>query len=253
MATLFSKFQNNKNTETESEIVETISRSIKHPEWLSVRLKNGQMSPGPDQSWYEQSYRQQRGCGPTTAALIAAYIARKPDMVSLYKPYKGISRSEGFIDSDYLLEQNEMLAHMNDMWRYVKPAPIGLWRSSMMSRGFTDYTAARGVPLDTRRFLVSWLKPRNAKLWQELLQFISHNLIYDIPIAWLIYDKGKLSSIQSWHWVSIIQIEYSSDFKSCVLEVIDHQRQIKIDLVDWFQHSKLGGAFVAFRPRVKHN
>ena len=52
MATLFSKFQNNKNTETESEIVETISRSIKHPEWLSVRLKNGQMSPGPDQSWY---------------------------------------------------------------------------------------------------------------------------------------------------------------------------------------------------------
>ena len=236
---------------TQAALIST--RAVKHPEWLSIRLKNGLLTHGPNQSWYKENYRRQRGCGPTTAALIAAYIARKPDMVSLYKPYKGLSRSAGFIAADYVLGQEEMLAHMDEMWRYVKPSPFGLWRSSMMSRGFTDYTSARGVPLDTRRFLVSWLKSRNSKLWIELIQFLRHNLVYDIPIAWLIYDKGKLTQTQSWHWVSVIGITYASDNSSCSLEIIDHQRKYDVNLEDWFKHSKLGGAFVAFRPMVNNN
>ena len=233
--------------------VETISRSIKHPDWLYVKMNNGELSEGPDQSWYVENYRRQRGCGPTTAALISAYIARKPDMVSLYKPYKGLSRSEGYIEDEYLLTKKEMLSHMNEMWRYIKPAPMGLWRSSMMSRGFVDYTSSRGVLMDTRRFLVSWLRPRSDKLWAELVQFIHHNLAFDIPIAWLIYDKGKMDTVQSWHWVSIIGISYESDFSQCTLQLIDHQRKLEVDLADWFRHSKLGGAFVAFRHVVSRS
>lgn len=246
------KLQSPAVTETATPSVSVTTRAIKHPEWLSVRLNDGRLSHGPDQAWFAEPARRQRGCGPTTAALIAAYIARKPDMVSLYKPYKGLSRSAGYIAADYVLGQDEMLAHMGEMWRYVKPSVMGLWRSSNMARGFTDYTAARGVPLDTRRFLVSWLKPRTHKLWVELIQFIRHNLVYDIPIAWLIYDKGKLESPQSWHWVSVIGISFASDYSSCSLEIIDHQRKHEINLLDWFQPSKLGGAFVAFRPLNKN-
>lgn len=230
--------------------VKQLERSIKHPEWLAVRQSDGSISQGPEQDWFPTKFQRIHGCGPTTAALITAYIARKPDMVSLFKPYKGKTRNKGYIDADYVLNRDEMLMHMEELWRYVKPGIFGLWRASQMSRGLIDYTASKGILLETRLFPVSIMQRRNTKLWPEVFQFIRHNLAYDIPIAWLIYDKGRLSNLASRHWVSIIGIKYPSDFSECTVTVVDHRHIFEVNLTDWLKHSILGGAFVALRPQL---
>ncbi len=246
MGNIFAKKDMTKN----STPVKQMEQSIKHPQWLAVQQDNGSISQGSEQAWYPSRFQNSRGCGPTTAALITAYLARKPDMVSLYKPYKGQTRSKGFIDARYVLKQNEILLHMEELWRYVKPGVFGLWRSSQMSRGLIDYAGSKGIHLETRVFWVSVLQGRNYKLWPELFQFIRHNLAFDIPIAWLIYDKGRLDSLASRHWVSIIGIKYPSDFSACTLTVVDHRRILEINLLDWLKHSIFGGAFVALRPQL---
>lgn len=228
--------------------VHTVRSAIKQPDWLRVRTEQGDVQIGPDQSWFASPYQRRRGCGPTTAALICAYTARKPGMVSLFRPYKGAARAQGLIDPDYVFSQEAMRRHMDDLWRYVRPGPGGLWRSSMMARGLRQFTAARGARLETQRFLVPWLKPRNPRFWPELLQFIRQQLRFDIPLAWLVYDRGKMDAVQSWHWVCVTGIRYQSDFGSCTLELVDHGRQVEVDLQGWYYGSRLGGAFVSLRP-----
>ena len=224
-------------------------QELKHPEWLQIR-DDGSLFWGGDQEWFPRRRQQKKGCSAVTAAQITAYMARKSEMVSLFRPYREAARSSGSVPGDHIYTRTEFCEHMEDLWACLTPGPLGLPRPSSMQEGLRSFCISRGLHCYVNLFTVPWYKPRSQKLYGELRDFIQNHLLYDMPLAMLSYSKGGLSNLEHWHWVTVIGTRFNPTNKACRLTVLDHLDYKEIDLDAWFAKSVWGGAFVACEGRA---
>ena len=58
--------------------------ALRHPKDFQLTGPGGEMTQGADQAWFPTLWQQRAGCGPTAAALILAYLARRrPELAPL--------------------------------------------------------------------------------------------------------------------------------------------------------------------------
>lgn len=198
--------------------------AILHPEYFNITVPGGGTYQGADQDWYPLAWQRRAGCGPTTASVITAYLARSvPGWEALFP--------EGSMERDVFV------SHMCRVWAYVTPGPHGLNRPEAFARGLEAYGAARGVPL---RPVVLELPARRSRRpgWAEWSGFVRAALDRDRPVAFLNLCNGRVKELDRWHWVTITALEGSA------ATLVDSGRSFPIDLERWLATTTKRGGLV---------
>jgi hypothetical protein len=80
----------------------------------------------------------------------------------------------------------------------------------------------------------------------NLLTFIGESLKNDMPVAFLSLDKGAEELLDTWHWVTVLSLEYEENGSAAFADVADEGKLLHVDLKKWFDTTGLGGGFVRF-------
>ena len=92
---------------------------------------------GADQEWYADEWQRKAGCGPTTAAMLATYLAQsRPEYRPLYPSGSW--------------EKGDVVALMEAMWSHVTPGKKGVNTLHLFTKGLSAFAAERGVSLPLR-------------------------------------------------------------------------------------------------------
>lgn len=202
-----------------------IGVSLLHPEYVAISGPDGVVTQGADQDWFPTVWQQRAGCGPTTASVIAAYLARAhPDLRPLCPEDVG--------------ERTAFQALMCRMWEYVTPVMYGLNRPEMMRDGFAAYAKAQGVALSPAMLAVPAARTRRPG-YEEVARFVGGSLARECPVAFLNLHNGGIKGLDGWHWVTIVGLE---DTRAVIL---DSGARLEIDLALWLARTRRRGGFVA--------
>lgn len=206
--------------------------SISRPDLLMITDgKTNQSFFGGTQSWYSNEWRRKAGCGPTCAANLLAYMAfTRPELRALYG-YESMNRC-GFA------------RHMEEVFEFVRPGTMGLHRVEMFSEGSVAFARSRGISLHPHVFCVSGNRDRNRNSVAELIEFVRLGLSSNCPLGFLNLTRGKVKSIQGWHWVTITEAR----IEDCGLLVTasDEGKRISFDLRMWYLTTRMSGGLVYF-------
>lgn len=198
---------------------------IAHPEWMDIPCPGGAVSHGANQDWFPEEHQRRAGCGPTTAAQIFCYLARRrPELAALCDPIPA--------------GQAEFVAYMCRVWPFVTPRSHGLNRPEYMAEDMAAYGAARGVALAPTLFAFPSARTKRPP-WERLRRFVAASLAADCPVAFLNLDNGKIRDLDRWHWVTIVGLEGEK------ADLVDNGRAFAIDLQLWYATTKTRGGFVA--------
>lgn len=77
----------------------------------------------------------------------------------------------------------------------------------------------------------------------KAFNFIEDALKEDLPVAFLNLHNGQLVNLESWHWVTI----YELDREKGRVSILDQSSLKEIDLKLWLNTSNKGGGFVVVR------
>ena len=199
--------------------------SISHPDWMDITGPGGAITHGADQDWYPDPWQRRAGCGPTAAALIFAYLARRgPAWAPLYP--------EGRMD------RASFTAHMVRVWDYVTPVSHGLNRPEQMQAGMAAYAASRGAAISPALFAFPGARTKRP-LWEELEDFLRRSLARDCPVAFLNLHRGVVKELDWWHWVTVTALE---DGRA---DLLDSGEALTIDLRLWYATTRRRGGFVS--------
>lgn len=206
--------------------------SISHPELLTISDENTNTSFfGADQEWYSAEWSRKAGCGPTCAANIMAYLAlSRPELRSLYG-YENMSHSN-------------FTSHMEDIFRFVTPGPLGLNRVEMFSSGVTAYAESKGINLTPHVFEVQSNMLRNRPDVSQFINFTQTGLSSDCPLGFLNLTRGRVKNIQAWHWITITAADIGEN--SLIAYASDESKKISFDLRLWYQTTRMSGGLVYF-------
>ncbi|MFV0401482.1 MAG: hypothetical protein ACK5LX_12835 [Oscillospiraceae bacterium] len=203
---------------------------------LNIALPGGEIAFGPSQLWYDNRWQRQAGCGPATLAGQCLYLA---STLSACAPlYPGEVYPSGKLQ-DY----RGVRALMDRTWDAVTPGPMGVNRLSMLADGGVAYAAERDVVLASRQLRVG---PGERPTTQEATAFLTPPLLAGLPVAFLNLSAGKLTNLESWHWVLLVGLEM--DDGACIAIISDQGQRKRIDLGLWLATSRMGGGFVFFQP-----
>lgn len=184
------------------------------------------------QGWYGDVWKRMSGCGPTTVANIMNYLCRT---------------WAGNIDGPPL-PKNNFQALMEAVWRYVTPGMRGIPSTSALIKGAAGYIVSENLELTPEKLDI----PKNKSLrpvFSEMLAFLSASLNNDAPVAFLSLDNGEEKRLDSWHWVTLLSLEYEEDGSAAFAGIADEGQRFRVDLKKWYDTSSLGGGFVRFvRP-----
>lgn len=185
---------------------------------------------GPNQSWYPKRFQRMAGCGPTSCSNIIWYLAQTRENYKGLCPYDGTTY-EGF------------LKLMQDVWQYVTPGLMGVNKLEMFENGAISYGKDKGYSLSCKSFKIQSRNFINDKEIENAFDFIEEALKEDLPVAFLNLNNGQLSNLESWHWVTI----YELDREKGRVSILDQSRLEEIDLKLWMNTSSKGGGFVVVR------
>jgi len=208
-----------------------ITTSIKNREIFKIASEDNLSSHyGCDQEWYMTEWQRNSGCGPTVVTNIFHYLNRMRNL-----PNQNI----------LLPTKLEALSMMEDVWKYVTPTMHGIPTTKLLYDYVVVYAKAKtlNIKLDFINIDENQL-PRPE--FHKLLSFLYTALGNDTPIAFLNLDNGDEKGLDSWHWVTIISLEYAADESSAFIDILDAGIIKKIDLAKWFKTTVLGGGFVSF-------
>jgi len=194
-------------------------------ELLLIDENSNRMLYGSDQEWYEKKIQRLAGCGPSTFSNIIFYFLRqngenKPDKT-----------------------KKEMLSHMKTIWNYVKPGIMGVNSTEMFSSGVEKYAKDFKLKIETHSMNVN-ANPEKRPILDEVYAFFKSGIDNDLPIAFLNLDRGDIQVLDSWHWVTIVSIEFINN--QIISEVMDGSLKKKIDISKWISSTKKGGGFIRF-------
>lgn len=205
---------------------------------------------GPNQEWYPDHWQQLSGCGPTSAALVTAYLAHFSDLEGASKLYTGDLESEELSEDNNqtFISLPAFVKHMETLWKYVTPTAMGTWKLSMYEEGIERFAEEQGVPLEAETI---WVRPahpqrRSSRFFEEIRDFVIEGLSRDIPVAFLNYFGGQMRDISNWHWVTVTSARMTEDEEMVWLTVSDQGMHVEFSLNQWFYTSYGGGGFVSF-------
>jgi hypothetical protein len=81
---------------------------------------------------------------------------------------------------------------------------------------------------------------------QQVVTFLAEALEKDSPVAFLNLEHGGLAELESWHWVTVISLEYDLEAKAAYATILDCGTEKRVNLTSWLETTKLGGGFVSF-------
>lgn len=205
--------------------------SIKNPELFEVRSnQNDEACFGCDQDWYNSEWQRISGCGPTAASNLIYYMSKtKPGSCSL----------------DIKNDRAGCLALMEKVWAYVTPTEEGVDTTKMFVTSMQAFLTAAGIKSHTEICDIPENKEERPSL-KDVLGFLIRAMQHDAPVAFLNLCNGAESSLEAWHWVTIISLEYDTAHEHIYLKILDESQMKKIDLKLWYDTTALGGGFVYF-------
>lgn len=208
-----------------------IIKSITNPDWLKITdeaTKN--MYFGCDQNWYHSEWQRRAGCGPSVASNIFHYL----------------THSKPLLDNVQNQDNKEtFVTLMEGMWKYVTPKLLGVHTTKIFYKGFMSFSKIQGLNMEYACFNVPKRKAARRKL-SNLLVFLEEAISKDTPVAFLNLQNGEEKNLDSWHWVTIISIEFTEDRDNLFAVIYDGGITKKINLSLWYDTTMLGGGFVYF-------
>lgn len=184
---------------------------------------------GCSQKWYRKWWQRLSGCGPSVVATIMAYLYRKDHESPENTP----------------LTKSDFLDLMEEVWTYVTPTYQGIPTTAIFCGGLRGYLKAKGLSINLTVIDVSE-KMQERTNFDEILLLIRNALSCDAPVAFLSLDKGNEKNLDSWHWSTVISLEYDENTQTALIEVVDNGSVLKADLFNWYQTTRRGGGFVSF-------
>lgn len=206
--------------------------SIKNPEILNIyNPLDNKTYFGGDQEWYHKKWNKESGCGPTSGANITAYLALTKG--HLRKLYTGDS-----------MEQKDFTSHMEVMFRYITPGPMGVNSLDKYINGCMDYVKEKEVSLTAKSLSVDMFsfKKRDIK---KLEEFVVEGLSANCPLAFLNLSKGEEIKLQSWHWITITQARIENDDIIAIASDEGKKREFSLKL--WYLTTKMHGGLIYFK------
>ncbi|TGE31753.1 hypothetical protein [Desulfosporosinus sp. Sb-LF] len=208
-----------------------VIRSIQNEDLFIIKDEVAQNTfYGCDQEWYTTEWQRRSGCGPTVVANILYYLNRT---------------LRGSRTGSLPLTKSEALSLMEEVYQYVTPTPRGIPSTELLYDDVLNYAKVMALNMKLAIFNV----PKNRvlrPLFHQLILFLDKALCNDTPIAFLNLDNGAEKRLDSWHWVTIISLEYVLDGSIAIISILDGGTIKKIDLAQWFFTTTLGGGFVSF-------
>jgi hypothetical protein len=184
---------------------------------------------GSNQEWFMKRWQRLSGCGPSAVANIIYYL----------------NRTRNNITVGSALTRQECLHLMNEIWNYVTPGFGGISSTCMLCNGVRKYLLEKklSIKLD---FLDIPKKNALRPDLHKVILFLSEALKKDSPVAFLNLNHGAIYELESWHWVTIISLEYELDDNMAFVSILDGGIIKRIDLSNWLRTTTLGGGFVSF-------
>lgn len=198
---------------------------ILHKDWLEIRTNRGLMF-GYDQDWYSTVYKRKRGCGPTTATMLFTYIMQR----------QGLDLPFGMVTLDSIKKTLELV------WDYVTPTPMGLYSLDSYCKGMEKLFKNFNLDYKCRGLNISFFSSQRPSL-QDTVGFIKTGLQQDSPVAFLNLDRGKELSLEGWHWITIVALDYQVEVGKYIATCYDDGSIVKFDLQLWLKTNSKGGAF----------
>ena len=185
---------------------------------------------GADQEWYADEWQRKAGCGPTTAAMLATYLAQsRPEYRPLYPSGSW--------------EKGDVVALMEAMWSHATPGKKGVNTLHLFTKGLSAFAAERGVSLPLRTLDVPRFRLARPTV-DQCAAFLRSSLDADCPVAWLNLHGGGVPGLDDWHWVTVVGLEEQSG-GPLLCTFLDGGAEHTADFRLWFQETKLGGGLVA--------
>lgn len=204
-----------------------VTTSIKNKELFKiVEEASTQIYYGSNQEWYMRKWQRMSGCGPCAVANVIHYLNQEQ---------QGSSN----------LSKSEYLILMNDIWKYVTPGIGGVSSTDMLCKGVNKYLQFKNLHMKLDYIDI----PKKKEIRPEfslVSTFLINALNNDTPVAFLNLEHGTVYELDSWHWVTIISLEYETIDGPVFAEILDGGLIKKINLSNWYQTTKLGGGFVSF-------
>jgi hypothetical protein len=206
-----------------------VTRSIQNLGLFKINDEITQsISYGCIQEWYASRWQRLSGCGPTAVSTIVSYL----------------NRTQAGSNSASLTKR-DCISLMEEVWQYVTPTLKGIPSTKILYDDVLAYAQAKAlkIKLDVMDIPKNRLRRPD---FQSLLSFLDVALGNDTPVAFLNLNNGDVKQLDSWHWVTIISLEYAEDGSACYTEILDEGMIKRIDLAQWFHATTLGGGFVSF-------
>ena len=191
----------------------------------------GSIFYGCQQAWYHTLWQRRAGCGPTVASNVIYYLDR--------------TRRNFYGSDDVFLTKREAQLIMEKVYKYVTPTMRGIPSTELFYDDVLNYSNAMGMGLELGVFNVPSDRV-SCPPFKYLLEFLDQALTNDTPVAFLNLDHGEEKRLDSWHWVTIISLEYELEERMAVIKILDEGTIKEIDLYKWFRTTTLGGGFVSF-------
>lgn len=211
-----------------------IEVSVKNIKLFEVLDEHGaQTYYGGWQEWYGAWWKRMSGCGPTAVANIMSYFRR--------------SRT-GADTALAPLTKSEFQELMDDVWKYVTPGMQGIPSTAALKKGVLSYIATKQFEIIPEELDIPKRRIYRPD-FNNLLAFIAASLTNDMPVAFLSLDKGGEDLLDTWHWVTILSLQYAEDGSTAFADIADEGKLLHVNLRKWFDTTKLGGGFVRFVKR----
>lgn len=145
---------------------------------------NGKIRYGGNQNWWSGT-KASRGCGPTAAANITCYLARKKSTTKYVKLYSQAS-----------MNKSDFLKHMDALYSYIDPGILGAFYLPDWASNVERYAKDKGVTLSRVTSSASFTLDNTAT-------YIKNGLNADSPVATLDLQWPNTGYAYAWHWMTI--------------------------------------------------
>lgn len=200
---------------------------IKHPEWLQLEMDNLKLY-GYNQEWYTTSYQKTRGCGPTAATMLLLYLNRREAEPLPYQSHSISSIKE-------VLE---------NVWNFVTPGwLLGLNSTGKFCKGMEKLFGRYGLGWQCKPLSITAARAKRKSL-SQVVKFLEDGIASDCPIAFLNLHKGRVTELESWHWIVLVSLSYDESQNRYMATCYDGGRSITFDLGLWLETTRFGGGFV---------
>ncbi|MBU3190442.1 hypothetical protein K9O30_14735 [Clostridium bowmanii] len=207
-----------------------VTRTIKYRDIFKIMDEDNLTTYyGCNQEWYMTEWQRRSGCGPTVVTNIVYYLK---------------CMRSGSSQKLHMITKSEALLMMEGVWHHVTPTMHGIPTTKLLYDSVVNYSKSRALNIK-----LGFINIQGDRLlrpdFSHLLLFLDKALCNDTPIAFLNLDNGGEKQLDSWHWVTIISLEYAEDESTAHIDILDNGIIKKIDLVKWFDTTLLGGGFVS--------